>query len=138
MDFKKNFLMYCFFGILPSNCTYCLPQESLVYPLRQAQTNNINIKLILHKWPLRKMFLGHPCVPHGHRGRLILLILNLYYINELQKTLCFYVFFKILLHKGTYCYTLGSPCVPQKTQGGTNTIITKQVLRKRILRRNFG
>ena len=36
-----------------------------------------------------------------------------------------FMFFKILLHKGTYCYTLGSPCVPQKTQGGTNTIITK-------------
>jgi len=54
------------------------------------------------------------------------------------KNTLFLCFFKILLHKGTYCYTLGSPCVPQKTQGGTNTIIIKYVLCKRILRRNFG
>ena len=73
----------------------------------------------------KKNLLGLPCVHHGHWVRVILLILNLYYINELQKTLCFYGFFKILLHKGIYCYTLGNPCVPQKTQGGTNTIITK-------------
>ena len=74
----------------------------------------------------KKNVLGHPCVHHGHWVRVILLILNLYYINELQITFCFlYIFFKFCFIKVPIFFNLGSPCVPQKTQGGTNTIITK-------------
>jgi hypothetical protein len=53
----------------------------------------------------KKNVLGHPCVHHGHWVRVILLILNLYYINELQITFCFLYIFLILLHKGTYFLT---------------------------------
>ena len=68
-----------------------IPYEALLYPKDTGSglivsTFNYYYVLLLRSLPLKITYCytpGNPCVPHGHWDRLILLILNFYYINGL-------------------------------------------------------